>query len=103
MKAGNDLDAKIELASQYEVGGYVLFLLANPPLLLHIQNYPGQGLSPVEVKTLHDVLRIAGVNRAIIWNGPVLSDNEVLGSDFQGFGYMVLKRVWLSAGASASA
>ncbi|MBC7719073.1 MAG: hypothetical protein H7Z77_04660 [Chitinophagaceae bacterium] len=82
VKAANDLDAKIELASQCEIVGYVLFLLVNPPLLLQIQNYPGQGLSPVEVKTLHDVLRIAGVNRANIWNGPVLSDDEVLGSDF---------------------
>ncbi len=53
-----------------------------PAVVLHLQGDPAGGFTPIEVRALREMALGAGASEVIVWQGPKLSDQQVLAHQF---------------------
>ena len=61
--------------------GRSMFAVA-PKVVLHLLGDPEGGFTQVEIRAFHEMALGAGAAQVIIWQGPLLSDQELLSGNF---------------------
>lgn len=53
-----------------------------PAVVLHLQGDPLGGFTPVEVRAFREMALAAGASHVLVWQGPNLTDQQLLGRQF---------------------
>ena len=65
------------------------FWMATPLIVLHPTEEQEGGLTQIEIRALHELMFSAGAAKALLWQGPDLSDAELLARQFPGEGQVL--------------
>ncbi|MGQ0709337.1 MAG: rod shape-determining protein [Rhodoferax sp.] len=58
------------------------FLALSPSIVVHPQGDPEGGYTQIEARALHELALGAGATEVVVWQGPALSDQELLARHF---------------------
>ncbi|MFM9879283.1 MAG: rod shape-determining protein [Burkholderiaceae bacterium] len=70
------------------IGGQSIFTLA-PEIVMHPQGNTAGGLTQIEIRTLHEMALGAGASQVKVWQGRLLTDQELLSRQFPSEGQVL--------------
>lgn len=65
------------------------WLALSPRVLMHPVGEPVGGLTQVEIRALQEMARGAGAHRVTVWQGPLLTDEQVLARQYPAAGQVL--------------
>ena len=65
------------------------WLALSPRVLMHPVGEPVGGLTQVEIRALQEMARGAGTHRVTVWQGPLLTDEQVLARQYPAAGQVL--------------